>query len=163
MARLDENAAPPGLDPHFAPVEDPAQAVLMPEDRLDQLVEAARDDDEAPALLAGQLDELPKARPDVDVLQLPFDDFVERLSHRLELSRDHFAKRHAALVEPVLDLLVDDRVTEATRNRVEEILFGSCAVEVDDQGASGRRGSRRAKPGFAHAWLGWRQDASLAS
>jgi hypothetical protein len=36
-------------------------------------------------------------------------------------------------VEAVLDLLVDDRVAEAARDRVQEILLRDRAVEVDDE------------------------------
>src|SRR5687768_6165574 len=106
------------------------------EDRLDQLVEAARDDHDAVAALTCSLDEFAKPAPDVDVLELPADDLLERLPHRLELAGNHLAERHPPLVEAVVDLLVDDRVSERRRDRVEEVFLRNGAVEVDDQSSA---------------------------
>jgi len=105
---------------------------LALEDRLDELVEAARDDHEAPAAPGRERDELMEARPKLDVLELPADDLLERPPDRLELPRDHLAEAQPALTQAVVDLLVDERVAEAARDRVEQVDLRDGAVEVDD-------------------------------
>src|SRR5215211_8530108 len=131
----DAPAVGPRVDPVRVQLDGDSFAL---EDRLDQLVEARGDDDEAPAMRLRQLDELAEAGPDPHVLELPAHDLLQRLPHRLELPCDHLAKRHAALAEPLVDRSVDDRVAEAACDLVEEILFGDRAVEVDDKSATHR-------------------------
>ena len=105
---------------------------LALEHRLDQLLEAARDDVRRPSPPAWALrDEVGEAGADPRVLEHPGDDLVERRRHRRELPRDHLAKRHPALVEAVLDLLVDRRVAELARDSVEQVVLGDRAVEVE--------------------------------
>src|SRR5262245_4650634 len=91
------------------------------EDRLDQLVEPARDDHDPPAPLACELDEVAKPVTDADVRDLPLDDLLEWPAHRLELTRDDLAEGHGAAVEPVLDFLVDDGIAEVARDRVQQV------------------------------------------
>jgi hypothetical protein len=105
------------------------------EDRLDQLVKAARDDVHLPAGRLRALDELAEAGSDLRPLQHPGEDFIERRRDRLELADDHVAERHRARVEPVLDFLVHGRVAEDESDLVEQVVLGDGAVEVDDDGA----------------------------
>src|SRR5688500_20235266 len=85
------------------------------EDRLDQLVEPARDDVDVPAGLTCVRDELGEAGPDARVLEHPGDDLLERRGHGRELPRDHLAEGKPPYVEPVIYLLLDGRVTEPPR------------------------------------------------
>ena len=105
---------------------------LAVEHGLDQFVEAARDDVDVPAGGLRPLDELAKAGADSSMLEHPAHDLLERRGHRRELPRDHLAKRHRAGVEAVLDLLIDRRVAELARNRVEQIGLGDGAVPVEE-------------------------------
>ncbi len=104
---------------------------LALEHRLDQLVEAARDDVDVPARGLRALDELGESGADSRVLEHPGDDLVERRRDRRELPRDHLAERHRARVEAVLDLLVDGGVAELERDPVEQVGLGDRAVEVE--------------------------------
>src|SRR5207248_6375768 len=76
------------------------------EQRLDRLVEAARDDQRPPLTC-----ELSEPGPDLRVLEQPADDLLERRRHRLELGGDHFVQRHR-LPERTLDPRVDLAVAE---------------------------------------------------
>ena len=55
---------------------------------------------------------------DLRLVEHPADDLFERSRDRDELAHDHLAQRQAALIEAVLDLLVDSRVAELERDPV---------------------------------------------
>src|SRR5215217_2533723 len=104
------------------------------EDRLDQLVEAARDDDDAPALLSREGDEVAEAVAHAHVVELPLHDLVERRRDRLELARDHIAERQVSFVQPAVDLRVHLGIAEVARDRVQQVHLRDGAVEVDSNG-----------------------------
>src|SRR5919109_3245392 len=132
LAVLPEH--PPAVGPRVDPVGVQLDLDPLPlEDRLDELVEPGGDDDEPPPALLCERDQLVEPGPDVDVLELPADNLLERLPHGAKLARDDLAQGHGSPVETVLDLLVDRRVAEAARDRVEQVFPGDGAVEVDDE------------------------------
>ena len=141
LARLAADVAVVGIAPLDAPAVGPRiDAVrvqldlrrLPLEDGLDQLVEPARDDVDLPAVGLRGVRRTRRTPAGPRLVEHPGDDLVERRGDRLELARDHLAQRQAALVEAVLDLLVDGRVAELERDPVEEIRLGDRAVEVED-------------------------------
>jgi hypothetical protein len=72
-------------------------------------------------------------RPDAHVLEHPVLHLAERRAHRLELAPDHLVERERVVVDALVDLLVDLLVPEDLGDRVEEVLLGDRAVEVDDR------------------------------
>jgi hypothetical protein len=145
LARLAADVAVVGVAPLDPPAVGPrVDAVrvqfdvdsLAFEDGLDQLFEPARDDVDVAAGRLGCANELGEPRANLRLVEHPADDLVERSRDRDELADDHLPQRQPALVEAVLDLLVDGRVAELERDPVEQIGLGDRAVEVEDDGAS---------------------------
>ena len=106
------------------------------EERADQLLEAARDDVDVPTVGLRRANELRETGADLRLFEGPCDDLVERSRDRLELARDHFAKRKPASVEAVLDLLVHGGIAELERRPVEKVGHGDRPVEVQNHAAS---------------------------
>src|SRR5215211_4931362 len=128
VAPLDLPAVGPRVDAVRVQLElDP----LPLEDRLDQLVESARDDDDPPTMLARVIDELAETVAHANIVELPLHDLVEWRRHGLELAGDHLPKREAAVVESMVDLRVHLGVAEVARDRVQQVHLGDGAVEVD--------------------------------
>jgi len=117
---------------------------LTLEDRIDELAEAARED-EWPAL-SGELGE-PGSH--ADVRSNPGNDLVEGSPDGLELERDDLVQREVA-AETSLGLLVDADVAELQQDEVEAVDLGHGSVPVHDE--AGRHGrlisapARRAAP-----------------
>src|SRR5438094_40158 len=135
LARLPASAAtmlgaeehPPAVRTRVESVRpelDRVEHSLPFEQRLDRLVEAARDDQRPPLTC-----ELSEPGPDLRVLEQPLDYLLERRRHRRELRRDHLVQSHR-LPERTFDPRVDPPVAELLEDEVERVHLGDGAVPV---------------------------------
>ena len=90
-------------------------------------------------LLPREIDELAEAVAHAHVVELPLDDLVERRRDRLELARDHIAKRQVSFVQPAVDLRVHLGVAEVAGDRVQQVHLRDGAVEVDGDRAAAQK------------------------
>ena len=125
--RVPESCSPP-VRSRLDPVRDDVELeTLAVEYRLDQLVEAARDD-QRPMTFR----ELGEPVADPDVLDHPGDDLLERRAHALELHRDHLVQGQVA-TELVLRRVVDPLVAELEQDEMEPVRLGDGSVPVEDE------------------------------
>ena len=111
---LVPEANPPAVGPRLEPVRDDVQLdAFALEHRLDQLVEAARDDERVM-----RARELGEAVAQARVLDEPGDDLLDRCPHRPELARDHLVQRELP-AELRLVRLVDRLVAELEQHEVQ--------------------------------------------
>ena len=129
----------PALGPCVNPIRVQRHLYSLPgEDGLDQFVEPARDDVDVPAGCARPADEVGEACPQLGVLEHPRDDLIEWGGDGCKLASDDLAERQAALVEPLLDVLVDRGVAELLGDAVEEIGLRDGPVVVENDGTAHR-------------------------
>ena len=127
MLRAEAHAPPVGARVETVGAElDCVQHAFALEQRLDCLVEPARDDQRPVGAR-----KLGEARPDPREAEKPFHRLVERHRDRLELGGDHLVQRHRA-AELAFGPPVDLAIAELLEEQVERVLLGDGAVPVED-------------------------------